>query len=61
MSLEGIYNFFTSNDLTDDDFLTILEGTLKNQLQQAEQAITESVKKVADNLNIIKVTKKHQI
>jgi hypothetical protein len=51
MSLEGIYNFFASNDLTDDDFLTILEDTLKNQLQQAEQAITESVKKVADNLN----------
>ena len=61
MSLEGIYNFFTSNDLTDDDFLTILEGTLKNQWQQAEQAITEPVKKVADNLNKIKVTKKHQI
>ena len=61
MFLEGIYNFFASNDLTDDDFLTILEDTLKNQLQQAEQAITESVKKVADNLNKIKVTKKHQI
>jgi hypothetical protein len=59
-SLEGIYNFYASNDLTDDDLLTILEGTLKLQLQQAEQAITESVKKVADNLNKMKVTKKHQ-
>ena len=61
-SLEGIYNFLTSNNLTnmsDDDFLATLETTVKDPLQEAGQAITKSVKKVTDNLIKMRLTKKH--
>jgi len=58
-SLEGIYNFYASNKLKDDDFLTILEATVKVDLQEAEKAITTSVEKVTENLNMMRVTKKH--
>ena len=58
-SLEGIYNFYASKKLNDDDFLTILEATVKVDLQEAEKAITTSVEKVTENLNMMRVTKKH--
>jgi hypothetical protein len=59
-SLEGIYNFFAINNLTkmsDQDFLGILETTVKDQ---AGQTLTKSVKKVTDTLIKMRITKKHQ-
>jgi len=59
-SLEGIFNFFASNDLNDEDFLMTLEATVKVHLQEAENYITDSVKRVTDYLYKLGVTKNHK-
>jgi len=49
-SVEGIYNFYASNNLHDDDFLMVFESTVKDKLQAEGKNITNSVKRVVISL-----------
>ena len=62
-SVEGIFNVCASYNLHDgdgvDDFVICLESTVKDKLAAAGKNIIDSVKRVTDKLNKMKVTKKH--